>query len=206
MGQYTEEKVYQGLIESRESVVSRLRPLTVGDARQVFDAQESLSFETFFDPGLHIIDLSPFKFEHPKDLVSQVIIKRLYRMAKEKGPADSLRQLLIVDEAHHVAPDRGSYQGYLDSMVTENRKYGQGVLLATTSPAQLSRWLMKNISIKVCHLLNDGEDIDLMLRFMVNEYERGNYISDFMLLGIGEAMVRVSTPEQVKIAKVKVRE
>jgi len=35
---------------------------------------------------------------------------------------------------------------------------------------------MKNISIKVCHLLNDGEDIDLMLRFMVNEYERVNYI------------------------------
>lgn len=91
-------------------------------------------------------------------------------------------------------------------MVMENRKYGQGVIVATTSPSQLSRWLMKNISIKVCHLLNDGEDIDLMLRFMVNEYEKGNFVSDFLLLGIGEAMVRISTPKQVPATKVKVSE
>jgi DNA helicase HerA-like ATPase len=123
-----------------------------------------------------------------------------------EGPADYLRQLLIIDEAHHVAPDKGNYKGFLDSMVMENRKYGQGVIVATTSPSQLSRWLMKNISIKVCHLLNDGEDIDLMLRFMVNEYEKGNFVSDFLLLGIGEAMVRISTPKQVPATKVKVSE
>lgn len=125
-------------------------------------------------------------------------------MAKGKEPVDYLRQLLIIDEAHHVAPDRGNYKGFLDAMVVENRKYGQGVLVATTSPSQLSRWLLKNISIKVCHLLNDGDDIDLMLRFMVNKHEADRYISDCMLLKIGQAMVRVSTPDQVKITKVKV--
>ncbi|MGA2875870.1 MAG: DUF87 domain-containing protein [Nitrososphaerales archaeon] len=201
---YKEERQFQGLAESREAVISRLRPLTVGAARKVFDSEETLSFETFFGPGIHIVDLSPFKFEHPKDLVSQVIIKRLYRMAKEKEPVDYLRQLLIIDEAHHVAPDRGNYKGFLDAMVVENRKYGQGVLVATTSPSQLSQWLLKNISIKVCHLLNDGRDIDLMLRFMVNKYEEDRFVSHFMLLKIGEAMVRVSTPEPVPTTKVKV--
>ena len=202
--QYQPERQFQGLAESRESVISRLRPLTVGAARKVFDSEESLPFETFFGPGIHIVDLSPCRFEHPKDLVSQVIIKRLYHMAKGKEPVDYLRQLLIIDEAHHVAPDRGNYKGFLDDMVVENRKYGQGVLVATTSPSQLSRWLLKNISIKVCHLLNDGDDIDLMLRFMVNKHEADRYISDCMLLKIGQAMVRVSTPDQVKITKVKV--
>jgi DNA helicase HerA-like ATPase len=201
---YQEEKPFYGLVESRESVISRLRPLTVGAARKVFDSDETLSFETFFGPGIHIIDLSAFKFEHPKDLVSQVVIKRLYRMAKDKGPADYLRQLLIIDEAHHVAPDKGSYKGFLDAMVVENRKYGQGVLVATTTPSQLSQWLLKNISIKVCHLLNDGQDIDLMLRFMVNKYEADRFVSEFMLLDVGEAMVRISTPVHIGPTKVKV--
>jgi DNA helicase HerA-like ATPase len=149
---YREPTQFHGLLESKESVISRLRPLTVGAARKVFDSDEALPFETFFEPGIHIVDLSPFKFEHPEDLVSLVIVKRLYRMAKERGTFDGLRQLLVIDEAHHVAPDKGAYKSYLDAMVIENRKYGQGVLVATTSPSQLSRWLLKNTSIKVCHL------------------------------------------------------
>jgi hypothetical protein len=37
--EYREEQGYSGLIESRESVVSRLRPLTVGASRKVFDSE-----------------------------------------------------------------------------------------------------------------------------------------------------------------------
>ena len=103
-------------------------------------------------------------------------------MAKEKEPVDYLRQLLIIDEAHHVAPDRGNHKGFLDAMVVENRKYGQEVLVATTSPSQLSQWL----------------------RFMVNKYEEDRFVSDFILLKIGEVMVRVSTPDHVETTKVKV--
>ena len=110
----------------------------------------------------------------------------------------------MVDEAHHVASDRGSYKGFLDAMLVENRKYGQGVLVATTSPSQLSQWLLKNTSIKVCHLLNDGRDIDLMPRFMVNKDEEDRFVSDFILLKIGEVMVRVSTRDHVEKTKVKV--
>jgi DNA helicase HerA-like ATPase len=203
--QYHEPQLYQGVVESRESVVSRLRPLTIGTSKKVFDSEEeSLSFETFFEPGIHVIDLSEFKFEHPKDLVSQIIIKRLYRMAKEKGRSEYIRQLLVIDEAHHVAPEKLGYESYLDSMVTENRKYGQGVLVATTSPAQLSKILLKNMSIKICHLLNDGQDIELMYRFMGNQDERDRFMSDFMLLETGQAMVRISTPVQIPLTKISV--
>ena len=204
--EYHEPQAYQGLIESRESVISRLRPLTVGASRMVFDSEESLSFETFFGPGIHVIELSALRFEQPKNLVSQIVIKRLYHMAKEKGVSDDLRQLLIVDEAHHIAPDRRDYTSFLDSIMIENRKYGQGILVATTSPAQLSMSLLRNASILVSHLLNDGEDINLMLRLMVNEDEWDLFRSYFMELNMGEAMVRVSTPEHVPKTKVKVSE
>ncbi len=45
-----------------------------------------------------------------------------------------------------------------------------------------------------------------MLRFMVNKHEADRFISQFMLLKIGEAMVHVSTPKQVATTKVKVAE
>jgi len=35
-------------------------------------------------------------------------------------------------------------------------------------------------------------------------YEAGKFVSDFMLLRIGEVVVRVSTPEPVATTKVKV--
>jgi len=202
--EYHEPQAYQGLTESRESVVSRLRPLTIGASKMVFDSEEPLSCDVFFGPGIHVVDLSVFKFEHPKDLLSQVIIKRLYRMAKERGLSDDLRQLLIVDEAHHIAPERRDYTSFLDPIMMENRKYGQGVLVATTSPAQISMSLLRNASILVSHLLNDGLDINLMLRFMVNPDEADRFRSAFMLLNRGEAMVRVSTPNHVPVTMVKV--
>jgi len=43
-----------------------------------------------------------------------------------------------------------------------------------------------------------------MLRFMVNKHEADRFVSQFMLLKIGEAMVHMSTPEPVPTAKVKV--
>jgi hypothetical protein len=45
-----------------------------------------------------------------------------------------------------------------------------------------------------------------MLRFMVNKYEADRFVSDFMLLEIGEAMVRVSTPVHIGPEKVKIVE
>ena len=43
-----------------------------------------------------------------------------------------------------------------------------------------------------------------MLRFMVNKDEEDRFVSDFMLLKIGEVMVRVSTRDHVEKTKVKV--
>ena len=68
-------------------------------------------------------------------------------------------------------PDKGTTRGFSTRWWSRSRKYGQEVLVGTTSPSQLSQWLLKNISIKVCHLPNDGRDIHLMLRFMVGQYE-----------------------------------
>ncbi|MDA4121690.1 MAG: DUF87 domain-containing protein [Thaumarchaeota archaeon] len=193
-----------GVLESCESLVSRFHPLTIGKTGAVFNSTEITSLDDFFAPGIHVIDVSMLLDEPSKDLVSQVLIKRLYRMAKDIGLTHDLRQLIIVDEAHHIAPNLRGYTSFLDYISIENRKYGQSVLVATTSPAQLSETLLRNASVRISHLLDDGEDIDLMLRFMVNKYEADRFVSEFMLLDVGEAVLRVSTPVQVPVTKVRV--
>jgi DNA helicase HerA-like ATPase len=195
-----------GVLESCESLISRFHPLAIGRTGKVFDSDQITPLDSFFDPGIHIVDLSLLREEPSKNLVSQVLVKRLYRMAKDIGITQDLRQLIIVDEAHHIAPNIRGYTSFLDYIGIENRKYGQSVMLATTSPSQLSETLLRNVSVRISHMLDDGEDIDLMLRFMVNKYEADRFISDFMMLDIGEAMVRVSMPVHVGPEKVKIAE
>lgn len=197
-------KRVHGFIESSESVISRLHPLTVGKMGEVFNrAGKDTSVEEFFAPGVHIVDLSGLRYEPAKTLLSQVIVKRLYHAAKRKGVTSCLRQLVAADEAHHLAPKSLEYYSYLDLIAVENRKYGQGVLAASTSPSQLSETLLRNASLRICHQLDDGKDVDLMLRFMVNRLEGDRYISDIRELGVGEAVVQSSLTSR-SLARMKI--
>ena len=52
-------------------------------------------------------------------------------------------------------------------------------------------------------MLDDGDDIDLVLRFMVNKYQADRFDSEFMLLVMGVAVARVSTPMRIGPEKAK---
>ncbi len=203
------KKGIHGFTESCESIVSRLYQLKLGRMGEVFNqSRQNFPIEELFKPGVHIVDLSPITFEPAKNLLSQIIVKRSYQAAKRMGRTTALRQLIIVDEAHHIAPNREDYRGqsFLDLIGIENRKYGQGLLLASTSPSQLSETLLRNASIRLCHMLDDGKDIDLMLRFMVNKLESDRFIADIRMLGLGEAVAQISAPVMRVPCKLKIAE
>ena len=151
------------------------------------------------------MDLSSLKYEPAKNLLSQILLKQLFQEARRLGRVDGLRQLVVVDEAHNVAPRDPEYQSFLEMIAIENRKYGRGLIVATTSPSQLSEALLRNASIRFCHLLDDGKDIDLMLRFMVNRLEIDRYLADVRMLGLGEALIQVSAPKSVPPTRVAVQ-
>ncbi len=52
--------------------------------------------------------------------------------------------------------------------------------------------MLRNAPIRLRHMLDDGKDIDLMLRFVVNRLESDRFIADIRMLGLGEAVVQVS--------------
>ncbi len=200
------KKNVHGFAESCESVVSRLHPLCIGSLGRVFDqSKEGFSVQDLFAPVLFVMDLSSLKYEPAKNLLSQILLKQLFQEARRLGRVDGLRQLVVVDEAHNVAPRDPEYQSFLEMIAIENRKYGQGLVVATTSPSQLSEALLRNASIRFCHLLDDGKDIDLMLRFMVNRLEIDRYLADVRMLGLGEALVQVSAPKSIPPTRVAVQ-
>ena len=200
------KKGIHGFLESGESVVSRIYPLTVGRTGEVFNRKEhGFSIDDLFKPGVRIVDLSYLRYEPARDLLSQIIVKRLYQAARRMGKTADLRQLVIVDEAHHIAPHDPDYQGFAELIAIENRKFGQGLVVSSTSPGQLSEALLRNSSIRICHQLDDGKDIDLMLRFMVNRLDTERYLTDIRTLGLGEALVQVSSPAVVEPTKVKMQ-
>src|SRR5207249_6448480 len=145
------------------------------------------------------------KVRASEEPLSQILLKQLCQEARRLGRIDGLRQLVVVDEAHNIAPRDPEYQSFLEMIAIENRKYGQGLVVATTSPSQLSEALLRNASIRYCHLLDDGKDIDLMLRFMVNRLEIDRYLADVRMLGLGEALVQVSAPRSVPPTRVAVQ-
>lgn len=75
-----------------------------------------------------------------------------------------------------------------------------------TLPSQLSETLLRNVSIRLCRMLDDGWDIDLMLRFMVNRLESDRFIADFRMLGLGEAVVQISAPVARTPCRLKMHE
>src|SRR5207245_10353184 len=138
-------KSVHGFVESCESVVSRLHPLCVGNLSRMFDqSKEGFSVQDLFAPVLFVMDLSSLKYEPAKNLLSQILLKQLFQEARRLGRIDGLRQLVVVDEAHNVAPRDPEYQSFLEMIAIENRKYGQGLGVGTKSRMLLSEELLRH--------------------------------------------------------------
>ena len=117
-----QKRTYQGLLESSASLVARLSPLTVGRTGAVFDAQEGVEPADMLKPGVWIVDLSVLRYDQAKNLLSQLIVKRLFHGVRSLGITDQLRPLVIVDGAHNIAPDMPRYVSIPDKIAMENRK------------------------------------------------------------------------------------
>jgi len=48
----------------------------------------------------------------------------------------------------------------------------------------------------ICHQLTGSKDIDLALNYMVNRLEEDRFLSEFRLLGVGDALVQLNDPER----------
>ena len=103
---------------------------------------------------------------------------RLADAGRRLGPTNSIRLILIVDEAHHISPNFRDYYSIVERYAVELRKYGMGLVVIATRPTLLSDNILANCNTLICHSLTSGKDIDLALNYMVNKLEMDRFITD----------------------------
>lgn len=159
MGKEFEEK-YLG------SLVGRLSNLTLGVKGRMLNTRHSLDFDQLLDKKV-VIELEELKDEQDKALFMGLILTRLAECMKHRHRrTPEFRHLTLVEEAHRLLSrsepgDPGSKKLGVDTfanLLSEVRKYGEGLIIADQIPNKLVSDVIKNTHTKIVHRLFSADD------------------------------------------------
>ncbi|WP_299792320.1 hypothetical protein [uncultured Shewanella sp.] len=159
MGREFEEK-YQG------SLVARLTSLTLGIKGRMLNTRFSMDFDRLLDKQV-VIELEELKDEQDKSFFMGLFISRLAECMKarhKKNP--DFQHITLIEEAHRLLsrPEAGDPESkklgvtMFTDLLSEVRKYGEGLIIADQSPTKLVADVIKNTNTKVVHRLLDTSD------------------------------------------------
>lgn len=183
-----------GWEESIEAIISRLVPLTVDLVGRTFDQPYStLDLASLFRGRVSTVDMSAIEEDGGKNLLSQMLLKRLYQRLKAGDTSDDVELVLILDEAQHLAPSK-DYLSVPERCAIELRKYGFSLIAIATRPALISPNILSNSSTVVSHLLVNEKDIDVVSGYLL-EGSKGLVARRWLrTLSTGSAVVQQNFP------------
>ena len=186
-----------GWEESIEALISRLVPLTVDLVGKTFDVPYStLKLEALFDGSLSIFDMSAMEEDGGKNLLSQLVLKRLYQAMRTKDITDDVRLAVILDEAQHLAPNK-DYLGIPERCAIELRKYGFSLVTIATRPSLVSPNILSNSGTLISHLLVNERDVEAVAGHLLGGSEERSVRHSLRTLQTGMAVVQRNFPAPV---------
>jgi len=197
-------------LQSVEALISRLRPLAVSPLREAFsDDLVDLDYLTgCYGTMVNIVDLSVLPSTQAKAVFAHLLLKKLYDYAVKQPKAVYPKLVVVVDEAHNLAPAYVMHQGVLERIAEELRKYGVGLIVATLRPSMLSRNIIGSASTIICHRLSWSDDIEVVAKLpgfeqyakVLNVLPPGYaIISTPGLAHRGPVYVKIGLPEHEKL-------
>lgn len=187
MGKEFEEK-YLG------SLIGRLTNLTLGVKGRMLNTRHSLDFDQLLDKKV-VFELEELKDEQDKALLMGLILSRLAECMKHRHRTrPTFRHLTLVEEAHRLLArpepgDPGSKKLGVDTfanLLSEVRKYGEGLIIADQIPNKLVSDVIKNTHTKIVHRLFSADDRDTIGDAMSLSDEQKNFLP---LLQTGEIVM-----------------
>ncbi|WP_179953294.1 ATP-binding protein [Desulfobotulus mexicanus] len=163
MGREFEEK-YRG------SLVARLSNLTEGIKGRMLNTRRSMNFDALLDRRV-VIELEELKSEQDKALFMGLIISRLGECMKQRHREQpDFQHLTLVEEAHRLLarPEPGESDAkkmgveMFANLLSEVRKYGEGLIIADQIPNKLISDVIKNTHTKIVHRLFAADDRNSM--------------------------------------------
>lgn len=187
-----------------EVLTTRFKKLKRGMRGRIINVHKSTDYSELFS-GNVIINLSRLAGTKDKSLIMSLLMQALYeyrqsRYAEDaeyraKAQQNELLHLLLVEEAHNVLrkptgnqtsgnPERAAADLF-DSMLSDIREYGQGLVVVDQIPTRLIEGATKNTNYKIVHRLTAPDDQDTMAscmafrddqKYIIPTLETGNAI------------------------------
>ncbi len=130
--------------ETRMALMRRLKMFTEGKCGMATDGKDTFFREEIFR-GLVAIDLSNLKDVNSRSIFSNFILKTVYDRAVSNHSNESLRHVLIIEEAQNIIPPRRSESPRTvgERIIGELRKFGEGIIVVTQFPSSVSQEVIR---------------------------------------------------------------
>ncbi len=180
MKEVTQDLGYAGDVKSNIEAASirRAQQLVSGPTASSFLTDQSLDMRTLLDRPV-VMELKSLGAGDEQSLMIALLLNAMTEHYQaERGASPNLVHVTVIEEAHRLlARPHGS--GAADeaqakekaaeafaNTLAENRKYGEGIIIAEQIPTKLVEDAVKNTNLKVMHRLTAEEDRQYLGRSM----------------------------------------
>lgn len=174
--------------ETKFSLLRRLKPLSEGDSRKIFDASNLLKIDEILDKNV-ILKISDIKDSDLRKLTVSLILALIYEYRLVNGP-DKVGHFISLEEAQNFVPFRNRTEeaSIYEKMFFEMRKYKESIMLIAQFPSQIYPDLFKSCEVKIVHRLFSAGDATLIEDILgINK----SILEQLKSLPIGRALVFV---------------
>lgn len=178
---------------TRDALINRLQVLFREPLATVFGpGKRTLEISTLLDRRV-IVDLSYVARIGGMDaarLLYNVIVKRVFDSAMQRGVTEGLRHVVVLEEAYNLVPESYTRSSAADvttgeSMVMLQRATGQGVVVVSTRP-NISSNILANTSTKITFRL--PYDSAVGRKYLSLDDRQEEYLQS---LSVGNALIKL---------------
>ena len=178
----------------------RIEALLEGSCGRILSTRQSLPIESWMNRPT-ILELRHIGDDEDKALMIAFVLMAINeyldkgRSRQEKG---KLHHVILIEEAHRLLENtsgdtsteqsnsKGQAAQAFARALAENRKYGEGIIIAEQLPTKLVPDVIGNTGLKIMHRLTSADDRELMGRAMkFNEFQEEHVVA----LRTGQAVV-----------------
>ena len=167
-----------------------LQALTYGEFGRVLDTQDRTAVDDLLD-GSAVLEMDGLASSADRTFFAEALTLYLYRTRLAEGPSDRLRNLIVLEEAHHLllAGQPGSGESGLETALRMVREYGMGFVIVDQSPSMLSRTAFANTYAMFALSQKLAADVKSMAGAMTLDDDQQTAIKR---LPVGHAVVRLA--------------
>jgi hypothetical protein len=197
-----DEIEHEGEVKGNIRGASKLRieALLEGGCGRILSARKSLPIDTWMERPT-VVELRHIGDDEDKALMMAfmlMMVNEYLDKGRARGSKGQLQHVILIEEAHRLlenvssetsaeqANTKGQAAQAFARALAENRKYGEGIIIAEQLPTKLVPDVIGNTALKVMQRLTSADDRDVMGKAMkFDEFQQEHVV----MLETGEAAV-----------------